>query len=62
MKLFSPVIIADTSGLPVDCVTIPETSSLGAAILARGDQEHENEKGREKPAHQKYRAVQCMAR
>ncbi len=32
----TPGIIADTTGLPVDCVTIPETSSLGAAVLARG--------------------------
>lgn len=31
----TPAIIADTTGLPVDCVAIPETSSLGAAILAR---------------------------
>jgi len=32
----TPGIIADTTGLPVDCVTIPETASLGAAMLARG--------------------------
>jgi sugar (pentulose or hexulose) kinase len=31
----TPGIIADTTGLPVDCVAIPETSSLGAGILAR---------------------------
>jgi sugar (pentulose or hexulose) kinase len=31
----TPRIIADTAGLPVDCVTIPETSSLGAAVFAR---------------------------
>ena len=31
----TPRIIADTTGLPVDCATLPETSSLGAAILAR---------------------------
>ena len=31
----TPRIIADTTGLPVDCVTIPETSSLGAAVFAR---------------------------
>ena len=31
----TPGIIADTTGLPVDCVSIPETSSLGAAILGR---------------------------
>jgi sugar (pentulose or hexulose) kinase len=31
----TPGIIADTTGLPVDCVTIPETSSLGAAVFAR---------------------------
>jgi xylulokinase len=31
----TPGIIADTTGLPVDCVAITETSSLGAAILAR---------------------------
>jgi sugar (pentulose or hexulose) kinase len=30
----TPRIIADTTGLPVDCATLPETSSLGAAILA----------------------------
>ena len=32
----TPGIIADTTGVPVDCVAIPETSSLGAAVLARG--------------------------
>ena len=32
----TPCVIADTTGLPVDCVMSPETSSLGAAILARG--------------------------
>ena len=31
----TPQIIADTVGLPVDCAALPETSSLGAAILAR---------------------------
>jgi xylulokinase len=31
----TPGIVADTTGLPVDCVTIPETSSLGAAMFAR---------------------------
>ncbi len=31
----TPGIIADTTGLPVDCVAVPETSSLGAAVLAR---------------------------
>ncbi len=31
----TPGIIADTTGLPVDCVAVPETSSLGAAIFAR---------------------------
>ncbi len=30
----TPGIIADTTGLPVDCMTMPETSSIGAAILA----------------------------
>ena len=35
-SMVTPGIIADTTGLPVDCVTIPETSSLGAAVLARG--------------------------
>jgi len=34
-SIVTPGIIADTSGLPVDCVTIPETSSLGAAMCAR---------------------------
>ncbi len=34
-SLVTPRIIADTTGLPVDCATLPETSSLGAAILAR---------------------------
>jgi sugar (pentulose or hexulose) kinase len=32
----TPGIIADTTGLPVDCVMVPETSSLGAAVFARG--------------------------
>ena len=32
----TPGIIADTTGLPVDCVTVPETSSIGAAVFARG--------------------------
>jgi xylulokinase len=31
----TPTIIADTTCLPVDCVTEPETSSLGAAVCAR---------------------------
>jgi xylulokinase len=31
----TPQIIADTTGLVVDCALLPETSSLGAAILAR---------------------------
>ncbi len=31
----TPGIIADTTGLPVDCISLPETSSLGAAMLAR---------------------------
>ncbi len=31
----TPGIIADTTGLPVDCALLPETSSLGAAMLAR---------------------------
>ena len=31
----TPRIIADTTGLPVDCVAEAETSSLGAAMLAR---------------------------
>ena len=31
----TPRIIADTTGVLVDCMTVPETSSLGAAILAR---------------------------
>jgi xylulokinase len=31
----TPAIIADTTGLPVDCVEVPETSSLGAAVFAR---------------------------
>ena len=31
----TPGIIADTTCLPVDCVDVPETSSLGAAIFAR---------------------------
>jgi sugar (pentulose or hexulose) kinase len=31
----TPQIIADATGLPVDCATLPETSSLGAAMLAR---------------------------
>jgi sugar (pentulose or hexulose) kinase len=31
----TPGIIADTTGLPVDCVAIAETSSLGAAVFAR---------------------------
>lgn len=31
----TPGIIADTTGLPIDCVTIPETGSLGAAVFAR---------------------------
>ena len=31
----TPNIIADTTGLPVDCVDVPETSSLGAAVFAR---------------------------
>jgi xylulokinase len=31
----TPVIIADTTGLPVDCIDVPETSSLGAAVFAR---------------------------
>jgi len=35
-SIVTPGIIADTTGLPVDCVTVPETSSLGAAVLARG--------------------------
>ena len=32
----TPGIIADTTGLAVDCVMVPETSSLGAAVFARG--------------------------
>lgn len=35
-SVVTPGIVADTTGLPVDCVTVPETSSLGAAMLARG--------------------------
>jgi xylulokinase len=35
-SIVTPGIVADTTGLPVDCVTVPETSSLGAAVLARG--------------------------
>jgi sugar (pentulose or hexulose) kinase len=31
----TPTIIADTTGLPVDCVAVSETSSLGAAVFAR---------------------------
>jgi sugar (pentulose or hexulose) kinase len=31
----TPGIIADTLGLPVDCVAASDTSSLGAAVLAR---------------------------
>jgi xylulokinase len=31
----TPGILADTTGLPVDCMTVPETSSVGAAVLAR---------------------------
>ncbi len=31
----TPGIIADTTGLPVDCSALPETGSLGAAVLAR---------------------------
>jgi xylulokinase len=31
----TPTIIADTTGLPVDCVAVTETSSLGAAVFAR---------------------------
>jgi len=34
-SVVTPRIIADTTGLPVDCATLPETSSLGAAMLAR---------------------------
>ena len=35
VSTITPNIIADTTGLPVDCVDVPETSSLGAAVLAR---------------------------
>jgi xylulokinase len=31
----TPQIIADTVGIPADCTLLPETSSLGAAVLAR---------------------------
>ncbi len=31
----TPGIIADTTGIPVDCVSVAETSSLGAAMFAR---------------------------
>ena len=31
----TPQIIADTTGLPVDCASLAETSSLGAAVFAR---------------------------
>lgn len=31
----TPAIIADTTGLAVDCVAVPETSALGAAMFAR---------------------------
>ncbi len=31
----TPRVIADTTGLPVDCASLAETSSLGAAVLAR---------------------------
>jgi xylulokinase len=31
----TPGIIADTTGLSVDCMTVPETSSVGAAVFAR---------------------------
>ena len=31
----TPGIIADTIALPVDCVAVPDVSSLGAAVLAR---------------------------
>ena len=31
----TPQIVADTTGLTVDCSTLTETSSLGAAVLAR---------------------------
>ncbi len=31
----TPQVIADTTGLPVDCAALPETSSLGAAVFAR---------------------------
>jgi xylulokinase len=31
----TPQVIADTTGLPVDCASLPETSSLGAAVFAR---------------------------
>lgn len=34
-SLVTPQIIADTTGLPVACSQVPETSSLGAAMLAR---------------------------
>ena len=32
----TPQIIADTTGLPVDCASLAETGSLGAAVFARG--------------------------
>ena len=32
----TPHIISDTTGFPVDCAMVSETSSLGAAIFARG--------------------------
>jgi len=31
----TPGIIADTTGIPVDCVTLPEASAHGAAVLGR---------------------------
>ena len=31
----TPGIVADVTGLPVDGVTLPETSAIGAAVLGR---------------------------
>lgn len=31
----TPGILAETTGLPVDCMTVPEISAVGAAVLAR---------------------------
>jgi xylulokinase len=35
MSTVTPGIIADTTGLPVECMVRPETSAIGAAVLAR---------------------------